>query len=243
MVVAGQPAHGRSGLAVEPPYELRRALGATGRSPGDVKGMIMEQVTFDALTRQLTGAGSSRRHALRALKGVLLVGMLSRLGLAEGSEAAGRHRKRRGRRDKKNRRKGCSAKAAPQCPPCHDPRCNADTGQYSCHYACGEGLTCCNGQCEPPCDNGCERKRNQTCRCELPPAGTRYCAAKDQCVSTDCPSGTTFDVASCTCRCPDARSICPADNQCCEPESSCTQDGCCPPDHLCERGGVTRCCY
>jgi hypothetical protein len=211
-------------------------------SPRDAKGMIMEKEMFDAFTRHLTGSGSTRRQALWALKGVVLTGMLGTLGLAEESEAAGR-RKRRGRRDKKTRRKGCSAEEAAQCPPCHEPRCNGDTGQYSCHYVCAAGDSCCNGQCAPPCDNGCELDRKQTCSCQQPPAGTRYCAAKDQCVSTDCPSGTTFDAASCRCQCPDSRSICPADNQCCEAQSSCTQDGCCPPDHLCERNGVTRCCY
>src|SRR5829696_7357748 len=32
--------------------------------PGDAKGMIMEKEMFDAFTRQLTGASSTRRQAL-----------------------------------------------------------------------------------------------------------------------------------------------------------------------------------
>ena len=50
----------------------------------------MEKDTFDALTRQLTGAGTSRRQALRALGGALLGGILGPAGFAEVSEACER---------------------------------------------------------------------------------------------------------------------------------------------------------
>jgi hypothetical protein len=205
------------------------------------KGIFMEKDTFDAITRRL-GAGSTRRQALWALRGVVLTGMASSLGWAEASEARGRHKHHR-RKKSETQQTGCSAVAVPQCPACHDPRCDEASGEYVCHYACAAGNSCCNGQCKPPCDNGCERERNQSCSCEQPPAGTRYCPAEDQCASTDCPTGTTFNAAACACLCPDTREICAVGNQCCGPLSSCTQDGCCPQDHLCERGGVTRCCY
>ena len=55
----------------------------------------MEMEQFDDLTRHLSGAGSSRRQALRALGGALfgsaLAGVAARLGVTEGAAKAKKH--------------------------------------------------------------------------------------------------------------------------------------------------------
>ena len=68
----------------------------------------MESDRFDALTRTLTSAGSSRRQALRALGSVLLGGALgsvaTRLGWTEDAEAkAKKHQKAKSKRQSKAR--------------------------------------------------------------------------------------------------------------------------------------------
>ena len=62
----------------------------------------MEMDQFDAITRRLGSAGSSRRQALRVLGGALIGGVAARLGLTEPVEATrARQRKRRKSREER----------------------------------------------------------------------------------------------------------------------------------------------
>lgn len=170
---------------------------------------------FDTMTRAAGDRAATRRTVARLLAAGAASAFAARLALptalakpaAADGRAASRHRKQPGppetqsagtRPDDRPSRKGkgrghhkrCS-EVVPLCPPCHDPRCDQRTQTWSCVAACPVGFGCCNGQCEPPCDNGCDYNPAEACACETPPAGTSYCPSLGQCHATcpTCPSG------------------------------------------------------
>jgi hypothetical protein len=184
----------------------------------------MDLDRFDGFTRQLSGAGSSRRHVARALGSLLLGGSLTgvaaRLGLTEGTEAkpqrhhakprrqdraqpqaGGLHTAGKGKHKKKRKHKQqCNELTAPLCQDCQKPRCNTATGEWTCQNACRSGFTCCNGLCEPNCDNGCTTNPNNACICETPKnSGQVYCAAEHLCAANPCQSGQEYDSRTCEC--------------------------------------------
>jgi hypothetical protein len=107
----------------------------------------MEKDTFDAFTRQLTGAGTSRRQALRALGGALLGGILGPAGFAEVSEAC--DRKRHKRKGKNKRPTPSSDPGVPVCTPTSCPpgsTFNAGACRCQCadnSFVCPAGNQCC----------------------------------------------------------------------------------------------------
>jgi hypothetical protein len=182
----------------------------------------MDLDQFDGFTRQLHDPSSARRSLLRALGSMILGGALSgvvaRLGLTEDAAAKPkRHQSRRKHRDqehrpagglqtegkrkkKRKRKKQCSELTAPLCQPCQEPRCNTATGTWSCQNTCRAGFTCCNGLCEPNCENGCTMNSSNACVCETPGSGQVYCAAEHLCAANPCKSGQEYDATTCTCR-------------------------------------------
>jgi len=95
---------------------------------------------FDAITRRLGSAESTRRQMLRALGGALLGGMLGTMGLAEVSEAGRpKHRKHKG---KEKQQKSCSGPGVPGDGPVV-PRCTPTT--------CPSGSTFNTGVCKCQC--------------------------------------------------------------------------------------------
>ena len=150
--------------------------------------MDMEQ--FDIFTRQLSGAGSSRRQALRALRGMLLAGALTgvaaRLGLADVAEANNKKHKAKSKQKRKpqaerkaqgklqaegkgKKKRHRKPKASPQCDPdvvklcnrCEEPVCAA--GDWVCRSN-GE-KECPDGSCVAAnaCCGGLYRCDDGTC--------------------------------------------------------------------------------
>jgi hypothetical protein len=183
----------------------------------------MEHEHFDELTRSV-GAGGTRRAMLRLLAGGVLGVASARLGLdrvaAEETKKPKRKRrtdheprdvvqaegKSKGKKKKKKRKKQptpkhCDELLAPLCPPCHEPRCDTTTGTWFCHNTCRDGFTCCNGLCEPPCDNGCAMDPSHACICQKPRrGGDVYCAVEHFCAAYPCQPGKEYDASTCTCR-------------------------------------------
>ena len=208
--------------------------------PGRDRGIMMEIDRFDTLTRHV---GSQRRQALRVLGGVLLGVLIGPVGLRDASEAAHRKRRKRRKGTKSQQSDACAGAAAPACDACQEVHCDATIGQYFCARGCRTGQTCSRGRCMATCSNGCEVDAANGNQCTRPPAGTRYCAAGNQCVAANCPLGSTFSDEHCQCQCAsDGRFVCPADNQCCAQDELCTVDGCCDQRWVCTVNGVDRCC-
>lgn len=183
----------------------------------------MDLDRFDGFTRQFNGVGSSRQQVLRALGGMLLGGALSglaaRLGLSEDAEAKPKRHQAKPKRPKREHRqagelqtegkgrkkrkkkKRCSDLTAPLCQACQEAHCNTATGKWECRNACRSGFSCCNGLCEPPCDNGCQMNPSNACICEKSGgAGHVYCAAEHLCAANPCKPGQEYNASTCTCR-------------------------------------------
>src|SRR5262249_13175964 len=106
----------------------------------------------------------------------------------------------KGKRKKKRKHtKSCSELTIPLCQACQEPRCNTATGQWTCQNTCRAGFTCCNGLCEPNCDNGCTLNPGNACICETPSAGQVYCPQEHLCAANPCQSGQVYDAATCEC--------------------------------------------
>jgi hypothetical protein len=191
----------------------------------------MEIERFDAMTRRMSGGGSSRRQALRVVAGAVLGGALAsaaaRLGLVDDAAAkAKKHRtepkrkhksqaeaNRQGQLQVEGRRKKKRKKRDKEPKPPLPPRCQN----------CTECQMCQDGTCVPdPALEGV--------RCLESGAACGYCQG-GQCAASaapPCPDGS----------CPPRGQCCPGDKRCVDPESptgfSCLGlEDCCPDQKRC----------
>jgi hypothetical protein len=223
------------------------------------QGAVMEMDEFDAFTRRLGGAGSSRRMALRALGGALLAGALTgaagRLGLAEETEVkktSGRtpraERKPHGRAQSEDKGKGKRKKRRKH------RRERGNTDQSGCtggscstpdQDQCPPGtLQCADGRCIAA-DQCCPEVSLPTCgACEEPACdqGEAVCRSTCQFEGAECCNG------HCLAPCPGDLQRHPENCQCLCPsgeEVLADQMTCCPYDEACffnDAGQGTICC-
>jgi hypothetical protein len=137
----------------------------------------------------------------------------------------------------------CCEFTAPLCGECKEPVCDSETGEYACRDSCPAGFTCCNGLCEPPCDNGCLEEPSRACLCERPPEGMKYCAAEHVCVTLDecCPNAVPPSCGECEeVACEGGELVCEPKSGCCPAGRARCQEGCCPEGYWCHQLGS--CC-
>ena len=205
----------------------------------------METNEFDALTRRLGSAGSSRRQALRGLGGALLsgafAGVAARLGLAEETEAkqspgrkSGAERKRHGglrsegahKSKGKKRRKHQGAPSSAGDSGCVDGSCvtsdQCPPGQRRCaNGSCLSADLCCPEVVPPSCD-ACESPICEQgawhCReaCQLP--DTVCCQGR--CVNP-CFGDLHLNPQTCQCECPSGQVVLADGATCCPREQAC----------------------
>ncbi len=95
---------------------------------------------------------------------------------------------------------------------------NATLNTTTCVCECNQGFESCGGQCLAPCTGGQVRQANCTCAC---PTGTVECpTGSGTCVSTNCPTGMTFNPNTCTCGCPSGQVFC--NGACFNPATACS---------------------
>jgi hypothetical protein len=117
----------------------------------------------------------------------------------------------------------CCDLTMPLCGDCEDAIC--DEGTWVCRSNCQTSeAVCCEGTCFSPCSNGCDIS-DDCGSCTKPPEGKVYCAAKNRCVSTDCPDGQQFDTATCACRA-QCRLDCDAQTGICTSQGCGANEGC-----------------
>lgn len=218
---------------------------AVQRSFMKEKGSVMEIETFDAITRRLGSAGSSRRQALRGLGGALLsgafAGVAARLGLAEETEAKqspgrkpGAERKPHGglrsegthKGKGKKRRKHRGARGSAGDSGCADGSCvTADQcppGERKCaDGSCLSADRCCPEVVPPSCD-ACESpvcdQGAWRCRaaCQLPDA----VCCQGRCVNP-CLGDQHVNPQTCQCECPTGEVVLADGATCCPREEAC----------------------
>lgn len=155
-------------------------------------------------------------------------------------QAAGKKHKKKGKKKDKKKDKDKEKPEIPPLPPgcqdcsecemCQDDACVPDPALNGVHCGdpsagdcrfCWDGqclsacidpeAICCQGECLPPCENGCNI--NSYCSaCNKAPEGKAYCPGQNRCVSSSCPAGWQFSPQRCQCApiCPQRVSVsCP----------------------------------
>jgi hypothetical protein len=190
----------------------------------------MEIDQFDALTRTLSSAGSSRRQALRALGSVLLGGsfggVATRLGLTENAAAKP---KKHGKRQDNRKRAGQLHAAGKK----HNKHKDKNKHHDNPHGLCSNGKPKCpDGSCAPvgECCPGSRR------------CADGFCLSEDKCCDEEklCDDGSCASQDDCcpgNVMCPDG--LCIPYWECCDGDRQCDDLTCVGPGECCP--GEKRC--
>jgi hypothetical protein len=203
----------------------------------------MENDEFDALTRTLSGAGSSRRQALRALGRALfggtLGGVATRLGLDDVATAKSKKPKKHGKRHDDRKASGAlhaAGKKGKKHNNKHHHKKPKDPPQLCDHLCEEQGGRCC------PDGGGCA-EQGQCCPGEKM-CGDEGCIADDFCCSGErhCNDGSCLSDDLC---CPEERR-CPSGScldkrLCCGSDRLCADGSCIPEDQCCPEAPAPSC--
>ena len=183
--------------------------------------------SLDELAKGLATGTLSRGKAISWMGGALLGTALASVPEVAWADDDCRRLGRECRRDSQCCSKNCIRRGDDKvcgCPEgqtrCNDRCVNLERNERHCGRCfnrCDEGEECVEDECRGTCPSGttpcgtecCTRGQEcvgGVCQC---PSGTALCGG--ECVSTECPTGQTFDPSTCGCL-----PICPAQPCCCD---------------------------
>jgi hypothetical protein len=206
---------------------------------------------FDALVRQLSQNGASRRRAMRVLTGGLLGGTLAgiaaRLGLAEIAAARPKSKHKRkphgalqtaGKRRKKHRKQ----RSQPQLPPSTATPTPTPTPGLCPSDCTGRGGRCCaDGSCLA-IDQCCPDAPPPVCgACDVQACdhGVMVCVS----LEVPCVGDLDFNPQTCRCECPSGSDLLDDGLTCCPHAKACyfndgRPTGCCTGGDTCVEGNL-----